>query len=158
MRGRDLHGRLAAGVFAGQPGDEPCAGSVAGGAGGARAGAGDLSRSDPGRASDPEPGRGRGGQATAPGVSAVSRPAGGSGEAGGAGKAEKPSPTAGSCVEGADAGFEPGSLERRRAGRRAPPGGDGAGSAAIRDRETNIKDYYVSGKNSLVYSEEGRGQ
>jgi coenzyme F420 hydrogenase subunit beta len=43
--------------------------------------------------------------------------AGGSGEAGGTGEAEEPLPAAGGRPEGADAGFEPGSLGRRGAGR-----------------------------------------
>ena len=86
------------------------------------------------------------------------RPAGSAGEADGTRKAEESLPAAGGRAEGADAGFEPGSLGRRGAGRRASPGGNGAGSAATGGRETNIKDYYLSGKNSSVYSEEGWGQ
>jgi len=85
--GRHLYGRLAAGVLGGQPGDEPSTGPLASGAGGARAGAGGLPRSDPGRAGDPEPGRGRGGQAAAPGLPVVPRRRGGAGEAGSSGKA-----------------------------------------------------------------------
>lgn len=65
---------------------------------------------------------------------------------------------AGGCPEGADAGYKPGSLGRGGTGRRVPQGDNGAGSGAISGRETNIKDYYVPGKNSSVYSEEGRGQ
>ena len=117
-----------------------------------------LPRSDPGRAGDPEPGRGRGGQAGASGIPDVPRPRGRSEEAGDAGKAQEPSPAAGGRAEGANAGREPGSLGRRGAGRKAPPGGNGAGSETTDGGKTNIKDYYLPGKNSLVYSEEGRGQ